>query len=392
MRKRIFLSLTFFAASLLPLPALATVVVPDIGVFDNDTPLEYNEIQQLLKAPQPRIKIPGLKLTPAQELPITQSPSGDIYINIPYIGQYIAAIYRYGVVAITILAVVTILVAGIQWMLPGNIALIGEGDQQQRINKAKQVIGGSLVALLIAVGSYTLLYTINPSLVEFKNLRILFIPNVPWHTGNEDVQKESASPDDFKDAKPLPFSVSDLTYQYNNVPYFSQVDGPWSMQAYGNETICTNYKAAGCSPTSIAMVLKFYGHNVTPLDIGRLAVQSGARKCNQGTRISEEFVALLVKTYNLKIRWITKHDEALALLRQGKPVLQSGPQAGFTNQNRLRYYKGHYIVYTGVETRNGVEFIRVNDSGRNAPNSGIVYKTRELFNATRPAFLLLEPQ
>src|SRR3989338_3426194 len=213
MRITIFFSLAFFAAS----------VVPDIGVFDNDTPLEYNEIQQLLKAPQPRIKIPGLKLTPAQELPITQSPSGDIYINIPYIGQYIAAIYRYGVVVITILAVVTILVAGIQWMLPGNIALIGEGDQQQRINKTRQVIGGPLVALLIAVGSYTLLYTINPSLVEFKSLRILFIPKAPWHTGNEDVQKESAPSDDLKDAKPLPFSVSDLTYQYNNVPYFSQV-------------------------------------------------------------------------------------------------------------------------------------------------------------------------
>jgi len=392
MRKAIFLPLALLITFLLPLPALTAVIVPDIGVFDSDTPLEYNEIQQLLKAPQPRIKIPGLKLTPAQELPITQSPSGDIYISIPYIGQYIAAIYRYGIVVITILAVATILIAGLQWMLPGNIAVIGEGDQQQRINKAKQVIGGSLVALLIAVGSYVLLYTINPSLVEFKSLRILFIPKAPWHTGNEDVQKESAPSDDLKDAKPLPFSVSDFTYQYNNVPYLSQVDGPWSTQAYGDKPICTNYKAAGCSPTSIAMVLKFYKHNVTPADIGQLAVQSGARKCNEGTRISEEFVALLVKTYNLKIRWITKHDEALTLLRQGKPLIQSGPQAGFTNQNRLRYYKGHYIVYTGVETKNGVEIIRVNDSGRSNPNSGIVYKTRKLFDATRPAFLLLEPK
>lgn len=163
---------------LTPLPASA----------QGDTPLEYNEIQQLLKAPQPRIEIPGLKLTPVQDLQIEQSGT-DYYLNIPYIGEYIAAIYRYGVVAITILAVITILIAGIQWMLPGNIALIGEGDQQQRINKARDAIMHALIALLIAVGSYTLLYTINPNLVEFKSLRVLLIKR--QELGEPETQDES---------------------------------------------------------------------------------------------------------------------------------------------------------------------------------------------------------
>lgn len=90
---------------------------------------------------------------------------GSQYVESNFIGQYITAMYKYAIIIITLLSVIMIIFAGVQWTMSG-----GSPD---KINSSKQIIARSLTGLAIALGSYTLLFTINPDLVAFKNLQVL---------------------------------------------------------------------------------------------------------------------------------------------------------------------------------------------------------------------------
>jgi len=139
-----------------------------------DPQVTLDEIQKTIQTPQPRIRIPGLQFSKAQAV----VDRGKTYMIFPFLGEYIAAIYRYAVVVASALAVLVIIVSGIQWMLPGNLLTSGEGDSKQTTNQAKKRIGGALIGLTIAVGSYTILYLVNPELVQFKNLRVKVVEEI----------------------------------------------------------------------------------------------------------------------------------------------------------------------------------------------------------------------
>ena len=117
------------------------------------------EFENIIKTPNLQIRIPGLNFTGG--LKITKK-DGKTFIQTDFFQQYLVAVYKYSVIAISILAVFMIIVAGIQWMISG-----GSPD---KIKAAQKRIGQSIIGLLIAVGSYTILYTINPYLVGFKAL------------------------------------------------------------------------------------------------------------------------------------------------------------------------------------------------------------------------------
>lgn len=116
------------------------------------------EIMDIGSDGRPRIKT--ISLLPSQV-------GGPQYKNSPFIAQYIAAAYKYAVAIATILSVIVIIFAGVQWTISG-----GSPD---KINSSKQMIARSLTGLTIAITSYALLYTINPDLVTFRNLQILSV-------------------------------------------------------------------------------------------------------------------------------------------------------------------------------------------------------------------------
>jgi len=90
--------------------------------------------------------------------------------NFANIGEFLKYIYKYGVMVAGILATVMIIVAGFQWVASGgNSATIGE---------AKKRIFGAIIGLVLAVGSYTILETINPALVEFRLPQIWMINKI----------------------------------------------------------------------------------------------------------------------------------------------------------------------------------------------------------------------
>lgn len=75
-------------------------------------------------------------------------------------GQYIGGLYKYFVGAIGIIASLMVFYGGLRWLSAGGNA--------SRVKEAKEVIFAALIAILIAFGSYTLLYTINPKLVQLN--------------------------------------------------------------------------------------------------------------------------------------------------------------------------------------------------------------------------------
>jgi hypothetical protein len=117
----------------------------------------YNEI----KPPKINIKIPGLDFS---SLKSTLDDEG--YIHLPYLGQYLVAVYKFAMAAASVLAVIMVLMIGSKIITSGG----GEGKVE-----GMKKLGKVFLGLSIAWGSYAILYNINPDLVEFKALKIKYI-------------------------------------------------------------------------------------------------------------------------------------------------------------------------------------------------------------------------
>lgn len=78
------------------------------------------------------------------------------------LGKVINGFYNYMVWLAGILAVIVIMVAGFQWVTAAG--------NQSKIGEAKERITSAVIGLVLALGSYLLLYTINPKLIEIQDL------------------------------------------------------------------------------------------------------------------------------------------------------------------------------------------------------------------------------
>ncbi|MBD3311624.1 MAG: peptidoglycan DD-metalloendopeptidase family protein [Candidatus Magasanikbacteria bacterium] len=131
---------------------------------------DTDKLQENIRAPEPTVNIPGLEFSDAdlEELQTQDvGPFGKLntYYYFPYLGEYLAAVYRYAVGAAAIIAVIILIISGLQWA--------SSAGNDDTINSAKKRIIGAVIGLIISVGSYSILYIINPNLVEFKNLKVL---------------------------------------------------------------------------------------------------------------------------------------------------------------------------------------------------------------------------
>lgn len=83
------------------------------------------------------------------------------------IGEFIKVNYNYLLAIISILAVVVIIISGVQWTVSAGSAEV--------ITSAKKRIGGALIGLFIAYMSFAILQTINPALVNLRLPQIWLI-------------------------------------------------------------------------------------------------------------------------------------------------------------------------------------------------------------------------
>lgn len=187
---------------------LGGTAAPSVTV---DTGIPFvNEINIILEKPTPKISIPGLNFSEIK----TVEEDGGTYLYIPFLGEYIAAAYKYGVVIASIIAVVMIITAGFGWAISGG--------EPEKINHAKTRIGQAIVGLFLAVGSYTLLYMINPELVKFRSLRIATFEPIPLsEAANEFYNSAIAESANYSDIKP----ILDPNFHHSSVPEPFKMDG-----------------------------------------------------------------------------------------------------------------------------------------------------------------------
>lgn len=76
------------------------------------------------------------------------------------IADYMKALYNWGIGIVGVLAGVVLIIAGMMWLTAG-------GNNTQ-VEAAKKWIGGALSGLVLALGSYFILFQINPELVKFR--------------------------------------------------------------------------------------------------------------------------------------------------------------------------------------------------------------------------------
>lgn len=188
---------------------------------------QKNLIQKMdLRKPILEIIIPDLKFT---ELKNTVDQYGNI--QVPWIGEYIKAIYNLAVTVASILGVVMLIREGLR------IVLSAGGDEKVQGYKN---IGRVLTGLVLAWLSYVILYNLNSDLVGFRALNVKY------------VSEDAIPPDDTSEA-----STTDITdtakqlteyYKKNPTSTNSRIDVndfkicPWSSGTNSNFS-CSEWAA-----------------------------------------------------------------------------------------------------------------------------------------------------
>lgn len=299
------------------------------------------------------IKIPNLRFSAP---PTKVDAEGNIYI--PWLGEYIKAIYNFSVAVISIVAVVVIIIAGAQIIVSAGGPAKSAGYKR---------ITGAVIGLFIAWGSYVILYTINPNLTAFRSLQIQYIDKIPVIV---EIDEPTAA---------LPEATSS---EMGVAPDFKQFDKKWADIIYGPFSHCTTIRQAGCGPTALAAILSAYqAPNATPDKVAAfVGIEGNGRVCNKGTNIDEAIRKLNQSEWNNFTGKKISLEQALEVINQKKSIIFLCSQCTGTSRNGTKTYNGgHYMVLTGKDDQGN---IKVNDPGGNQ-NSGIILMTEEQLKANK---------
>jgi hypothetical protein len=114
-----------------------------------------------------QVKIPGMaKFSEAQVV----QEGGKVKIYINWIAEYLVGFYRYAIGIIGIFAVVGMAIGGVIWIMSaGNPSMVGMG---------REWVMSSLLGLILALGSYIILNSINSEFVNFKPISLLYVEKI----------------------------------------------------------------------------------------------------------------------------------------------------------------------------------------------------------------------
>ncbi len=207
-----------------------------------------------LKAPTLQVKIPGLEKF--SEPPSIMDESGRAYF--PWVGEYIRAIYNFGLTAISILAVLMIIVSGIKIVSSG----LG-GDRKEAYKRITQAV----IGLALAWGSYTLLYLINPELLNLKSLGVKLIQPMEIYEGlgEGETGPENAGKCGGMSGKPQTLAsnlgLKGDFYQYSN--YSTRYGNTCEVPAEPKAVIL--HYTATPPATKISGIVKYWGNDQLPI-------------------------------------------------------------------------------------------------------------------------------
>ena len=122
------------------------------------------------------------------------SIDGQEIVNGTAIATYIGIVYEWAVAFAAVLAVLAFTFAGVLWLIAGGDA--------GKVTESKKIMGNAIIGLVLALGSYTLLWTIKPELVQFSPIAVTPIngisvnlsPTVVISTGGTLVRSSCSGP------------------------------------------------------------------------------------------------------------------------------------------------------------------------------------------------------
>jgi|GEM_PF-1946589 len=161
----------------------------------------------------PRLSVPIPTISLPDFLAVKQEGG---FVFVPFIAVYLAGVFKFGVAAAAVLAVIMIMVGGFRWIIAGG------GPQ---VAEAKKMISNAVIGLFIAFGTYTVLELVNPDLIRFKNLKLPIVEGeVVAFAGDEaDILEEGQHP-----MKP---SWTHASFDCNNPPPAAGVAPASSVEA-----------------------------------------------------------------------------------------------------------------------------------------------------------------
>lgn len=133
------------------------------------------------KIPSLSIKIPNLKFS--ELTAVVKDEAGRAYIYIPWIGQYLSAVYKFAMVIASILAVIVIILSGARM-------IVSAGGEEK--NAAIKRLTQAIIGLFLCWGSYAILYNINPDLVNFTSLKVPYVVGQSLGGEEESVEANTA--------------------------------------------------------------------------------------------------------------------------------------------------------------------------------------------------------
>ncbi|KKU13678.1 MAG: hypothetical protein UX20_C0016G0026 [Candidatus Magasanikbacteria bacterium GW2011_GWC2_45_8] len=192
-------------------------------------------------APSLAINIPGFK---GFSSPTPQQEDDVKVVYISFLGEYLAALYRFLISIAGIISAVMIMIGGFQWIAAG-------GNSSQRAS-ALERIEGALVGLALVIVSYLVLYIINPDLVRFQSLRIPVVENVPFEDAEFPTRGELIG---------TPKALSNTTYDTLFQKFAGCIGMDWRVYkvlAFHESRLNPAAKSSKSSATGLFQVLKGY--------------------------------------------------------------------------------------------------------------------------------------
>lgn len=235
--------------------------------------------------PNPAFPIPGVEFTPA-----VQNGSE---VAVPFLAQYIGGIFRFMIGLGSIAASAMIVYGGFRYLMAASLPDVKDG---------KETIKDAILGLVVLLGSYVILQTINPELLNLRPLSLNVVQSEQIRTAdNTGDPNASTNPDDYGG----PFSLDQAACgagrtenhfgrDFYILPLrrggYYQGQTPWGPIAYGpnlNETpsqsntpcgpggqssACVGtIGQGGCGVTSVATIAAFYGVTVSDDKANELA-------------------------------------------------------------------------------------------------------------------------
>jgi hypothetical protein len=175
---------------------------------------------------------------------------------------------------------------------------------------------------------------------------------------------------------------------------YEQFDERWGRIVYGNAPGDTTIAAAGCGPSSLAIVLQYLMNNGSrPRDACQAVTpQETAQYASTHGRVSGHGTAGDAMIRGIRERWpgfngsrVTL-EQAVGLLQEGKLVLfLCHGCRGWSRKRPLHrapdtHYSGHYMVLAGVEGNGQDQIFYVVDPGRNSDRAMRFIRYRELMS------------